>query len=68
MIGLVVSILFFVAIGVYLIVRRTEMAHAMALVLGSGLVPGCAVALGTSFILIAVAAGVCAALGLFGPL
>ncbi|MGV3721939.1 MAG: hypothetical protein ACO1SX_13580 [Actinomycetota bacterium] len=54
MIGFVLAILFLIAVGVALIVRREEMAEAMALMSGASAPPGCAVAAGIGFFALAL--------------
>ncbi len=68
MILFAIGVLLFVGIGVYLIAQRTEMSHAMSLFFGSQLAPGCAVAMGVLFLLLALGAVVLQQRGLFGVL
>ena len=44
-----------VAIGIYFILRRREVAHGESLVMGGTLPPGCAVIQGVLFVAMAVA-------------
>jgi hypothetical protein len=49
------AVLLFTAIGIYLIIRRRESAQGHSLFVGSTVLPGCIVAEGIVFILLAVA-------------
>ncbi len=47
--------LLFVAVGVAFFVKRRELAHMQALLAGGSVLPGCAVAEGIAFLLLAAA-------------
>jgi hypothetical protein len=49
------AVLLFTAIGIYLIIRRRESAQGQSLFVGSTVLPGCIVAEGIVFILLAIA-------------
>jgi hypothetical protein len=49
------GVVLFTAIGIYLIIRRRESAKGQSLFVGSTVLPGCIVAEGVVFILLAVA-------------
>lgn len=66
MIGFILSILFLIAVGLVLIVRRQEMAQAMALMSGATTPPGCAVAAGIAFFALALLGVVLYQAGLLG--
>jgi len=55
----------FTAVGIILIVRRTDLARAQSLVAGGRLGPGCAIAEGILFLLMALTAVVMHRYGLF---
>lgn len=61
------SILFFVVVGIVVIVRREEMSQGIAMFMGATTSPGCAVALGVVCFLIALLGVVLNQLGLFTP-
>lgn len=50
------AILFFVGIGVYFIVDRKDMAEGIAMATGAAAIPGCAVAMGVMFFVLALVA------------
>lgn len=60
------AILFFVIVGVVVIVRRDEVTQGIAMFMGATAVPGCAVGLGIMCFLIALAGLILHQLGLFG--
>lgn len=64
--GFVISVLFLAAIGVVVIVRKDEVTEGIAMFMGATAVPGCAVALGVMFLLLALAAVVLNRFGLVG--
>ncbi|MCC2670914.1 MAG: hypothetical protein K0Q72_3385 [Armatimonadetes bacterium] len=66
MIGFVLAVLLFVAVGVVLIVRRAEMAAGLAMFSGASTPPGCAVAAGLCFFALAALAVVLYRIGALG--
>lgn len=60
------AVVLFIAIGVVFIRGRKEMAQGMAMFTGATAIPGCAVAVGIAFLLLAVVAVVLQQLGLVG--
>ncbi|MEA2240400.1 MAG: hypothetical protein QOC81_5124 [Thermoanaerobaculia bacterium] len=59
------SAILFALIGIAFIVRRSDLARAQSLVAGGRLGPGCAIAEGVLFLLMALAAVVMNRYGLF---
>ena len=66
MIGFVLAVLFFIAIGVVVLVRRQEIAAGLATFSGASTPPGCAVAVGIFFFLLALLAVVLYQIGALG--
>ncbi len=62
----VLSVLFLLAFGIVVIIRRDEVTEGIAMFMGASTLPGCAVALGASLVLLALAAVVLNRLGLIG--
>ena len=50
-----IGVVLFTAIGIYLIIRRRESAQGQSLFVGSTVLPGCIVAEGVVFLLLAIA-------------
>jgi hypothetical protein len=63
-----ISATVFMAVGIYLIVRRHELARGEGLTMGATILPGCVVAQGIFFVLLALAFILLYRLGLFGTL
>jgi hypothetical protein len=61
-----VAILFFTALGLFLIIRRREISRGQSMVLGGRIAPGCVVAQGILILLLAVAFWVLHRLGILG--
>jgi hypothetical protein len=68
MIWFALFVLFFVAIGVLVIVQRKEIANGMGMLFGASTAPGCALAVAVLCFAVAIAAVVVYQLGLLGDL